>query len=226
MLETTDIQYLILVLEQFLFVWLLALICQWVLSLLFGEKKSRIIGFIGFASNYFVKRIILEKIFKVPVLRSDASERVFVHGETKRFDIIFCALFFFPFLLAYLFAGVIIGIALFLETMGFILIPIILKLMAFLISINAVPSLDDVKDLQKSSVRSIIVWLPVASLFSIILFLILYPFMDLLAAFVAIIASIIITTIITYFVPFISKKMVSDSEDSEGLIGGTVELDS
>ena len=221
-LEMFDILILYKAIELFLLFWLLGLLFKWVLTLVFGEKGARIIGFMGYTINFYIKKFMLSKIFKIEVTECDPFKLSFKYDETNRWDVLFTSLVIVPMGL-----GLIIGV--FLSTIGLLLetdlvfLSIILYIIGFLVAVNSIPSFSDVKDLAKSSVRSIVIWFVIATLLCAILAAIMVPFISTLGIVISVVVGILTTSLLTFYLPFISNRMIS--EESASLIGGTVDLD-
>jgi hypothetical protein len=114
------------------------------------------------------------------------------------------------------------SIGLILES-NLVLLSSFLYIFGFLIAVNSVPSFQDVKELSKCSVRSIVIWFVIATILCAILASILVPFLNSLGVLIAVITGILTTTLLTFFIPGLSDKM--SAEKSASMIGGTVDLD-
>jgi hypothetical protein len=210
-------------LELVLLFWLLALLFKWVLTFIFGEKGACIIGVIGHTVNFAIKKFILEHFFKITVDKSDPFQLEFVHEETKRWDVLFTAFILIPTGL-----GIVLGVTV--STIGLLLEPhlsflsIVLYIIGFLISVNCVPTLSDVKELKDCSVRSIVIWFMIATIGCAAFSFILYPFLGLLGIIISFFIGTFSTTMVTFFIAPISERMDVDGSDSS-FIGGTVDLD-
>lgn len=208
--------------ELLLLFWLLALLFKWVLAFVFGEKGAKMIGFIGFAVNFALKKFILTKIFRIEVEESDPFKLSFKFEETNRWDILFTSLVLVPMSIG-LILGVLVGtIGLVLEE-DLVILSIFLYIFGFLIAVNSVPTFQDVKALKDCSARSILIWFGIATILCAIFSSILFPFIELLGIVLGIIIGVLLTTLITFFIPPLSEKM--NSEESTSIVGGTVDLD-
>jgi len=222
MAEAFTILTLYKAIELLLLFWLLALLFKWVLTFIFGEKGARIIGFFGYFVSFQLKKFTLSKIFKLEVNECDAFQLKFSYEETERWDILFTSLVLIPMSIG-LFLGTLVStIGLLLES-NLVILSIFLYIIGFIIAVNSVPSFQDVKDLTKCSARSIIIWFALATLFCAIFAAILVPFLSTLGVLIAVIGGILLTPLITYFIPPISNRM--DVKEKSSLIGGTVDLD-
>jgi len=220
--ESFSILTLYKALEIMLLFWLLALLFKWVLTFVFGEKGAKLIGIIGYAINFAIKKFILTKIFKIDVEESDPFKLSFKHEETNRWDILFTSLVLIPMGIGLIF-GVLVGtIGLVLDE-ELILLSIFLYIFGFLIAVNSVPTFQDVKELKNCSARSILIWFGIATILCAVFSAVLYPFIDILGIVVGVIVGVVLTSLLTYFIPPLSEKM--NSEESTSLIGGTVDLD-
>jgi len=220
--ESFSILTLYKALEIMLLFWLLALLFKWVLTFVFGEKGAKLIGIIGYAINFAIKKFILTKIFKIDVEESDPFKLSFKHEETNRWDILFTSLVLIPMGIGLIF-GVLVGtIGLVLDE-ELILLSIFLYIFGFLIAVNSVPTFQDVKELKNCSARSILIWFGIATILCAVFSAVLYPFIDILGIVVGVIVGVMLTSLLTYFIPPLSEKM--NSEESTSLIGGTVDLD-
>ncbi len=208
--------------ELILIFWILGLLFKWVLAFVFGEKGAKMIGFIGYAVNFALKKFILTKVFSIEVEESNPFKLAFKHEETKRWDILFTSLVLIPMSLG-LVLGVLVGtIGLILEE-ELVILSIFLYIFGFLISVNSVPTFQDVKELKDCSARSILIWFGIATILCAIISSLLYPFIEALGIVLGVITGILITTLMTFFIPPLSEKM--NSEESASLVGGTVDLD-
>ena len=109
---------------------------KWVIHFIFGNKGAKIIGFIGYAINFAIKKFILEKIFKKEVYKSDPFSLTFKHEETNRWDILFTSLVLFPMSIG-LVLGTVIGTIGLLLTEELVFLSIILYIVGFLIPQNS-----------------------------------------------------------------------------------------
>ncbi|MHA1156573.1 MAG: hypothetical protein ACTSQK_10740 [Candidatus Heimdallarchaeota archaeon] len=208
--------------ELLLLFWLLGLLFKWVLAFVLGEKGAKMIGFIGYAVNFALKKFILTKIFRIEVEESDPFKLSFKFEETKRWDILFTSLVLVPMSIG-LILGVLVGtIGLVLEE-DLIILSIFLYIFGFLIAVNSVPTFQDVKALKDSSARSILIWFGIATILCAIISSILFPFIEVLGIVLGVIIGVLLTTLMTFFIPPLSEKM--NSEESTSLVGGTVDLD-
>jgi len=209
--------------ELMLVFWLLALLLKWVLTFIFGEKGSRIFSFIGYVVNFRIKKFFLSKIFKIEVTECDPGKLKFVHEETKRWDALFTSLIFIPLSLG-LVIGSLLGMLGMLLSEDLVVLSIFLYIFGFIVAVTSVPSYTDVQELKESSVRSIVIWFIIATILCSLLGVLFVPFIDLTSGIIlAAILGILLTTILTFYIPFISNKM--ETEDNQSFIGGTVDLD-
>ncbi|MCE7743960.1 MAG: hypothetical protein GPJ52_02370 [Candidatus Heimdallarchaeota archaeon] len=208
--------------ELILLFWLLGLLFKWVLTFIFGEKGARVIGFLGYTVNFYLKKFVLSKIFKIEVHECDPFRLKFTYEETNRWDILFTSLVLVPMGLGLLLGSLIGAVGLMLES-NLVLLSSFLYIFGFLIAVNSVPSFQDIKELSSCSVRSIVIWFVIATVLCAILASVLVPFLNSLGVIIAILTGIITTTLLTFFIPGLSNKM--SSEKSTSLIGGTVDLD-
>jgi hypothetical protein len=220
--ENFDLLVLYKAIELFLLFWLLALLFKWVIYFIFGSKGAKIIGFIGYAVNFAIKKFLLEKIFKIEVYESNPFSLTFKHQVSKRWDILFTSLLFIPMTLG-LILGTFVGTIGLLLNEELIFLSIVLYIIGFLISVNSVPTFQDVKELKECSIRSIIIWFIIATFLCASLAAILIPFIQILGIIVAVFFGILLTSILTFFLPIISEKMTD--EKSESFLEGTVDLD-
>ncbi|HUU76820.1 MAG TPA: hypothetical protein VMX55_00650 [candidate division Zixibacteria bacterium] len=221
-LETFDILVLYKAIELVLLFWLLGLLFKWVLTFIFGEKGAKIIGFIGYAINYSLKKFVLTRLFKIEVQESDPFKLSFKHEETKRWDILFTSLVLIPMGIG-LFLGVIVGtIGLLLES-DLVILSIFLYIAGFFIAVNSIPSYQDIKEITDCSGRSIIIWFVIASLLCALFAAVTVPFIDTLGIILSVIIGVFVTSLLTFYLPFISDRMTT--EESSSLIGGTIDLD-
>ncbi|MBD3193061.1 MAG: hypothetical protein GF308_20660 [Candidatus Heimdallarchaeota archaeon] len=210
--------------ELVLLFWLLALLFKWLLGFIFGSKGAKVIGAIGYVPNFAIKKFLLTRVFRIAVLESDPFKLVFSHENTDRWDILFPTFVLIPLSLG-LILGTIVG------TLGIVfqealpILSVILYVVGFLIAVNSIPTLQDVQELKACSARSILLWFILTTLVSGILAIILVPFLSFLGAVIAVIFGIVITTILTAFVPIISEQMVSPEERSGSIVSGMVDLD-
>ena len=223
MVQTFNLEILYKAIELLLLFWALGLLFKWILTFVFGDKGARIIGFLGYTVNFALKKFMLSKIFKIEVYDSDPFKLKFDYEKTNRWDVLFTSLVIIP-----MGIGLILGT--FVGTLGLLLednlvvISIILYIFGFLIAINSIPSFQDVKELKECSVRSIVIWFVIATIICAILASILIPFMEnTIGVIIAVCCGIVLTTIITFYIPPLSDRMTS--EESTSLIGGTVDLD-
>ncbi|MHA1211377.1 MAG: hypothetical protein ACTSSH_02850 [Candidatus Heimdallarchaeota archaeon] len=207
--------------ELVLVFWLLGLLLKWTLTFIFGEKVAKVIGFLGYTVNFGLKKFVLSKIFRIEVFESDPFKLKFEHEETDRWDILFTSLVLIPMGVGLVFGTLIGTIGLLFEDLA--LLSIFLYIFGFLIAVNSIPTYQDIKELKDCSVRSIVIWFSIATLLCAILAAILVPFIDSIGIIIAILTGIVATTIITFYIPGISDRMVG--EESRSLIGGTVDLD-
>ncbi|TET32604.1 MAG: hypothetical protein E3J70_00780 [Candidatus Heimdallarchaeota archaeon] len=222
MVETFNLEVLYKSIELILLFWLLGLLFKWVLTFIFGEKGARVIGFLGYTVNFYLKKFVLSKIFKIEVQECDPFRLKFTHEETNRWDILFTSLVLVPMGIGLLLGSLIGAVGLILEN-NLVLLSSFLYIFGFLIAVNSVPSFQDIKELSGCSVRSIIIWFVIATILCAILASVLVPFLNSLGVIIAVLTGIITTTIFTFFIPGLSDKM--SSEKSTSLIGGTVDLD-
>ena len=208
--------------ELILLFWLLGLLFKWVLTFIFGEKGARVIGFLGYTVNFYLKKFVLSKIFKIEVHECDPFRLKFTYEETNRWDILFTSLVLVPMGLGLLLGSLIGAVGLMLES-NLVLLSSFLYIFGFLIAVNSVPSFQDIKELSSCSVRSIVIWFVIATVLCAILTSVLVPFLNSLGVIIAVLTGIITTTLLTFFIPGLSNKM--SSEKSTSLIGGTVDLD-
>ncbi|MCG3254209.1 MAG: hypothetical protein ACTSUW_01810 [Candidatus Heimdallarchaeota archaeon] len=208
--------------ELILLFWLLGLLFKWVLTFIFGEKGARVIGFLGYTVNFYLKKFVLSKIFKIEVHECDPFRLKFTYEETNRWDILFTSLVLVPMGLGLLLGSLIGAVGLMLES-NLVLLSSFLYIFGFLIAVNSVPSFQDIKELSSCSVRSIVIWFVIATVLCAILASVLVPFLNSLGVIIAVLTGIITTTLLTFFIPGLSNKM--SSEKSTSLIGGTVDLD-
>ena len=208
--------------ELILLFWLLGLLFKWVLTFIFGEKGARVIGFLGYTVNFYVKKFVLSKIFKIEVHECDSFRLKFTHEETNRWDILFTSLVLVPMGIGLLLGSLVGAVGLMLES-NLVLLSSFLYIFGFLIAVNSVPSFQDIKELSGSSVRSIVIWFVIATVLCAILASVLVPFLNSLGVIIAVLTGILTTTLLTFFIPGLSDKM--SSEKSTSLIGGTVDLD-
>ena len=209
--------------ELVLLFWLLGLLFKWTIVFVFGEKGAKIVGFLGYMVNFAIKKFMLEKIFKIEVYESDPFRLKFDYEETDRWDILFTSLVIMPMGLG-LTLGTIVGTIGFLVEENLVVLSIFLYVFGFLIAVNSIPTFQDVQELTKCSVKSIVVWFVIGSVLCTIFAVVLVPFLESLGILVAIMAGIICTSIITFFIPPISDRMTP--AESKSLIGGIVDLDS
>lgn len=208
--------------ELLLLFWLLGLLFKWVLAFIFGEKGAKMVGFIGYAVNFALKKFILTKVFRIEVEESNPFKLVFKHEETNRWDILFTSLVLVPMSIG-LILGVLVGtIGLVLEE-DLVILSIFLYIFGFLIAVNSVPTFQDVKELKDCSARSILIWFGIATILCAISSSLLYPFIEILGIVLGVIIGVLTTTLMTFFIPPLSEKM--NSEESTSLVGGTVDLD-
>ena len=220
--ESFSILTLYKAIEIMLLFWLLALLFKWVLTFIFGEQGAKIIGFVGYAINFAIKKLILTKVFKIEVEESDPFKLKFKHEETDRWDILFTSLVLFPMSLG-LVIGVVVGtLGLILEE-DLIILSIFLYIIGFLIAVNSVPTFQDVKELKDCSSRSLLIWFGIATILCAVFAGVLYPFIDIIGLVIGVITGVLLTSLLTFFIPPLSEKMNSDKSTS--LIGGTVDLD-
>jgi len=208
--------------ELMLIFWLLALLLKWVLTFIFGEKGSRIIGFVGYAVNFRIKKFVLSKIFKIEVQECDPGKLKFTHDETKRWDVLFTALIFVPMCLGLIF-GSLAGTLGMLLSEDLVVISIILYVFGFIIAVTSVPSYKDIQELKERSVRSIVIWFIIATILCSLLGILFVPFIGTSGIILAVILGILLTTIFTFYIPIISDKM--EAEENQTFISGTVDLD-
>jgi len=208
--------------ELLLLFWLLGLLFKWILTFVFGDKGARIIGFIGYVPNFAIKKFVLKRIFKIDVSECDPYKLKFSHEETDRWDILFTALVLCPMSIG-LFLGSILGsIGLLLEN-NLVVLSIFFYICGFLTAVNSIPSFQDIKELKDCSVRSIVIWFLIATIICAILAAVLIPLLESLGVLLTFIIGFLGTTIITFFIPFVSEKM--NSEKSSSLTSGIVDLD-
>ena len=115
-LEMFDILVLYKAIELFLLFWLLGLLFKWVLTIVFGEKGARIIGFIGYVINFQIKKFMLSKIFKIEVTECDPFKLSFKHEETDRWDVLFTSLVVVPMVLGLILEYFLVRLDCFLRT--------------------------------------------------------------------------------------------------------------
>ncbi len=208
--------------ELLLLFWLLGLLFKWVLAFVFGEKGAKMIGFIGYAVNFALKKFILTKVFRIEVEESNPFKLAFKHEETNRWDILFTSLVLVPMSIG-LVLGVLVGtIGLVLEE-DLVILSIFLYIFGFLIAVNSVPTFQDIKELKDCSARSILIWFGIATILCAIISSLLFPVIEILGIVLGVIVGVLITTLMTFFIPPLSEKM--NSEESTSLVGGTVDLD-
>lgn len=222
MVETFNLEVLYKSIELILLFWLLGLLFKWVLTFIFGEKGARVIGFLGYTVNFYLKKFVLTKIFKIEVYECDPFRLKFTHEETNRWDILFTSLVLVPMGIGLLLGSLIGAVGLILES-NLVLLSSFLYIFGFLIAVNSVPSFQDIKELSGCSVRSIVIWFVIATVLCAILASVLVPFLNSLGVIIAVLTGILTTTLLTFFIPGLSDKM--SSEKSASLIGGTVDLD-
>lgn len=208
--------------ELMLIFWLLALLLKWVLTFIFGEKGSRIIGFVGYAVNFRIKKFVLSKIFKIEVQECDPGKLKFTHDETKRWDVLFTALIFVPMFLGLIF-GSLAGTLGMILSEDLVVISIILYIFGFIIAVTSIPSYKDIQELKESSVRSIVIWFIIATILCSLLGILFVPFIGTSGIILAVILGVLLTTIFTFYIPIISDKM--EAEENQTFISGTVDLD-
>ncbi len=208
--------------ELILLFWLLGLLFKWVLTFIFGEKGARVIGFLGYTVNFYLKKFVLSKIFKIEVHECDPFRLKFTHEETNRWDILFTSLVLVPMGIGLLLGSLVGAVGLMLES-NLVILSSFLYIFGFLIAVNSVPSFQDIKELSGCSVRSIVIWFVIATVLCAILASVLVPFLNSLGVIIAVLTGILTTTLLTFFIPGLSDKM--SSEKSTSLIGGTVDLD-
>lgn len=222
-METFNLEILYKAIELLLLFWALGLLLKWTLTFIFGDKGARIIGFLGYTVNFALKKFMLSKIFKVEVYESDPFKLKFKYEKTDRWDVLFSSLFLVPMGLGLL-LGTFVGTFGMLLEENLVIISIILYITGFLIAVNSIPSLQDIIDLKNCTARSIVIWFVIATLLCAILTTILIPFMEnALGIIIAVCSGVVLTTLLTFYIPPISDGMTS--EDSASLIGGTVDLD-
>ncbi|NHJ87538.1 MAG: hypothetical protein FK734_18905 [Asgard group archaeon] len=222
MVQTFYIDTLYRAIEVILLFWLLGLLFKWVLTFIFGEKGAKIIGFLGYTVNFALKKFLLTKIFRIEVYECDPFKLKFEHEETDRWDILFTSLVIIPMSVGLILGSILGTIGLLLEP-NLVLISAFLYIFGFLIAVNSTPTFQDVKELKETSVRSIVIWFGVATILCTILAVALVPFISQLGLLIAIPVGILGTTLITFFIPFISERMAPNGTKS--LIGGMVDLD-
>ncbi|MGC9780179.1 MAG: hypothetical protein HZR80_13120 [Candidatus Heimdallarchaeota archaeon] len=223
MVQTFNLEILYKAIELLLLFWVLGLLFKWILTFIFGEKGAHIIGFLGYTVNFALKKFMLSKIFKIEVYESDPFKLKFKFEKTDRWDVLFTSLVLAPMGVGLL-LGILIGTLGLLMEDSLVVMSILLYLIGFLIAVNSIPSFQDVKELKECSVRSIVIWFVIATILCAILTSILIPFMEnALGVIIAVCSGIILTTIMTFYIPSLSDKMTSD--ESTSLIGGTVDLD-
>jgi hypothetical protein len=221
-IEAFSVLTLYKAIELMLVFWLLALLMKWVLTFIFGEKGSRIIGYVGYAINFQLKKFILSKIFKVEVTECDAGKLKFEHEESKRWDVLFTALIFVPMLLGLLIGSLASTLGMLLSE-DLIVVSIILYIIGFITAITSIPSYKDIQELKESSVRSIIIWFIIATILCSLLGALFIPFLQTNGIILAVLLGILLTSVFTFYIPIISNKM--DTEEKQTFIGGTVDLD-
>ncbi len=223
MVQTFNLEILYKAIELLLLFWILGLLFKWILMFIFGEKGAHIIGFLGYTVNFALKKFMLSKIFKIEVYESDPFKLKFKFEKTDRWDVLFTSLVLAPMGVGLL-LGTLIGTLGLLMEDSLVVMSILLYIIGFLIAVNSIPSFQDVKELKECSVRSIVIWFVIATILCAILASILIPFMEnALGVIIAVCSGIILTTIMTFYIPPLSNKMTSD--ESTSLIGGTVDLD-
>lgn len=223
MVQTFNLEILYKAIELLLLFWILGLLFKWILMFIFGEKGAHIIGFLGYTVNFALKKFMLSKIFKIEVYESDPFKLKFKFEKTDRWNVLFTSLVLAPMGVGLL-LGTLIGTLGLLMEDSLVVMSILLYIIGFLIAVNSIPSFQDVKELKECSVRSIVIWFVIATILCAILASILIPFMEnALGVIIAVCSGIILTTIMTFYIPPLSNKMTSD--ESTSLIGGTVDLD-
>ncbi len=223
MVQTFNLEILYKAIELLLLFWVLGLLFKWILTFIFGDKGARIIGFLGYTVNFALKKFMLSIIFKIEVYESDPFKLKFKFDKTDRWDVLFTSLVLAPMGVGLL-LGTLIGTLGLLMEDSLVVMSILLYIIGFLIAVNSIPSFQDVKELKECSVRSIVIWFVIATILCAILASILIPFMEnALGVIIAVCSGIILTTIMTFYIPPLSDKMTSD--ESTSLIGGTVDLD-
>ena len=179
--------------ELILLFWLLGLLFKWVLTFIFGEKGARVIGFLGYTVNFYVKKFVLSKIFKIEVHECDSFRLKFTHEETNRWDILFTSLVLVPMGIGLLLGSLVGAVGLMLES-NLVILSSFLYIFGFLIAVNSVPSFQDIKELSGSSVRSIVIWFVIATVLCAILASVLVPFLNSLGVIIAVLTGILTTT--------------------------------
>jgi hypothetical protein len=222
MVQTFYLDTLYRAIELILLFWLLGLLFKWVLTLVFGEKGAKIIGFLGYTVNFALKRFFMSKVFKIEVYESDPFRLKFEYEKTDRWDILFTSFVVIPLGIG-LILGSLVGTLGLLVSNNLIILSVFLYILGFLIAVNSIPTFQDVRDLKNSSVRSIVIWFVLATILCAVLAAVLTPFINSLGILIAIPVGILGTTCITFFIPAISEKL--EQKESTSLIGGTVDLD-
>ena len=222
-METFYLETFYRALELILIFWLLGLLFKWVLVLVFGRKGARIIGFVGYSVNFALKKFLLKRIFQIEVYECDPFQLKFTYEETDRWDVLFSSLVVIPMAIG-LFLGSLLGsIGLLLENhLG--ILAIFLYVLGFLVAVNSTPTLQDVQDLKKCSVRSIVIWFAMCTALCGLLAAILVPFLQSLGILIAIVVGILGATAITFYIPGISSQMEGEGHHRT-IVGGTIDLD-
>ena len=152
MVNTFNLEVLYKSIELILLFWLLGLLFKWVLTFIFGEKGARVIGFLGYTVNFYLKKFVLTKIFKIEIHECDPFKLKFIHEETDRWDILFSSLVLVPMGIGLLLGSLIGSVGLLLES-NLVLLSSFLYIFGFLIAVNSVPSYQDIKELSKASLE-------------------------------------------------------------------------
>jgi len=210
-------------LELILLFWLLGLLFKWVLVLVFGKKGAKIIGALGYSVNFALKRFLLKRIFQIEVYECDSFQLKFTYEETDRWDVLFTSFVYIPMGIG-IFLGTLLGTIGFLLEDQLVILSIFLYIFGFLVAVNSTPTLQDIQDLKKCSVRSIVIWFAICTATCGLFAAILIPFLESLGIILAIIFGFLISTLITFFIPAISAQMDSE-EHRKTIVGGTIDLD-